>query len=269
VGGGTGFMLGALISATWVSPWLGGWRNVFFAYGAIAILVTLLWFLRSDKSNSLKLNSSHETLSFRQIFGSSFRNKNLWFIGFALLAYQGCVMGMQGYLPYHLQENGWNTASASGIAAVYNAMGTVGVIPLTMLSDRLGSRKICLQVSFVVAIVGVGILSVVQDWLVWIPVILVGLFSQMNSALFATMSIETSQTESSFSGTALGFVLGWGLIGRTFSPPIGNSLSGLNASLGWPFIFWSSLAVIGMVILFMVRESKKDKLRANNHTQLK
>jgi MFS family permease len=264
VGGGLGFMSGSLISATWISPWLGGWRNVLFAYGLLAILITLLWFFRSDTPGFSKSAIGPSSLPFKQIFVSSFRNKNLLFIGIALLMYQGCVMGMQGYLPFSLQENGWSTAAASGTVAAYNAMGTIGVVPLTMLSDRIGSRKICLLVSFLVAIVGIGVLAIVHDWRLWIPIILVGVFSQMNSALFATMGIEAGRKESTSSGTALGFVLGYGLIGRTFAPPVGNSLSGLNASFGWPFIFWSFLAVIGTLVLLFIKENIKGKLKPNN-----
>ncbi|MBU1049438.1 MFS transporter, partial [Candidatus Bipolaricaulota bacterium] len=34
-----GFMIGSLISATLLSPWLGSWRHVLFLYGGIAVLM--------------------------------------------------------------------------------------------------------------------------------------------------------------------------------------------------------------------------------------
>ena len=38
-----GFMMGSLISATFLSPWLGGWRQVMYFYGAIAGIMALPW----------------------------------------------------------------------------------------------------------------------------------------------------------------------------------------------------------------------------------
>ena len=39
MGMGVGFTLGAMISATVLSPILGNWRNVMFAYGILAIVI--------------------------------------------------------------------------------------------------------------------------------------------------------------------------------------------------------------------------------------
>lgn len=44
MGMGLGLMLGPLISATVMSPLLGGWRNVMFFYGGISAAVSILWF---------------------------------------------------------------------------------------------------------------------------------------------------------------------------------------------------------------------------------
>ncbi len=43
VGMALGFLLGSLLAATVFSPLLGGWRNVLFVYGAVAILFGIVW----------------------------------------------------------------------------------------------------------------------------------------------------------------------------------------------------------------------------------
>jgi MFS family permease len=40
-----GFMTGSMLSATVLSPWLGGWRQVLFFYAGVAVLMSLPWFL--------------------------------------------------------------------------------------------------------------------------------------------------------------------------------------------------------------------------------
>jgi MFS family permease len=45
MGIGFGLMLGPLISATVLSPWLGGWRNVMYFYGGISVVMGILWLI--------------------------------------------------------------------------------------------------------------------------------------------------------------------------------------------------------------------------------
>ena len=40
-----GFMTGSMISATVLSPWLGGWRHVLFFYGGVAAVMSVPWAL--------------------------------------------------------------------------------------------------------------------------------------------------------------------------------------------------------------------------------
>ena len=42
-GMGLGFTVGSLISATILSPLLGGWQNVLFLYGGISVIASFLW----------------------------------------------------------------------------------------------------------------------------------------------------------------------------------------------------------------------------------
>ena len=51
MGMGFGLMLGPMISATVLSPLLGGWRNVLFLYGAISAAVGILGFYSEENLN--------------------------------------------------------------------------------------------------------------------------------------------------------------------------------------------------------------------------
>ncbi len=254
-GGGLGLAVGSMISATLLSPWLGGWRNVIFLYGGLAILVSLLWLFKVKEVESIRPIDKLETTPLRQVFSYLLRLKALWLISLSMLVYQGCVMGMQGFLAYFLEDNGWDAVAASGALSAYYLIGGIAAIPLTILSDRFGSRKKFLLLSFISAIIGVGLLSVIHNGILWILVILVGIFFPMTSALFTTMCIETTQARSTYSGTAVGIMLAIASIGRTVAPPLGNSLAGIDTSFSWPFLFWAALAMAGVVILSFLRET--------------
>ena len=51
VGMALGFLLGALLAATFFSPVFGGWRNVLFMYGAVAILFSIFWWFSQEKED--------------------------------------------------------------------------------------------------------------------------------------------------------------------------------------------------------------------------
>ncbi len=257
-GGGFGMMLGSMISATLLSPLLGGWRNVFFLYGAISILLCFIWWFVIKEPESIKSFSSQTTVPFREAFKHLIRIKAIWFLGLALLLFQGCTMGMQGFLPYHLEEHGWNVVGAGGVLAVFNAAAILCVLPITLLSDRIGARKIFILLSFIFASIGVGLLSVVNNEAVWILIILAGSFSQVNAALSFALSVETTRFESNYSGTAIGLLLAMSLVGRTISPPIGNSLPYSQQGITWPFVFWAALAAAGALLLAFVKVTRKN-----------
>lgn len=255
IGGGIGLILGSMISATVVSPLVGGWRNVFLLYGGISVLTSLIWLLKVRNAWSIKASGPPHATSFLRALTHILQMKEFWLIGFALMAYQGCMVGTQGYLPYFLQGTGWSTVAAGGALAAFGGVGTIGVLPLSMLSDRLGSRKIILYVSFLFTTVGVGLISVVQGGTLWILVIMAGFFFQINAALLATMFIEKAPAGASYAGTALGLAFSMGLVGRALFPPLGNSLADISALIAWPFVFWAGLSAVGVIILGFIKET--------------
>jgi cyanate permease len=233
---------------------LGGWRNVLFLYGGIAILVSLIWWF-GVKEPAPDLSRKPEKNSFGRTFVYLLRLKSLWIVGLTMLAFQGCVRGMQGFLPYFLEDKGWTAVAASGALAVYNGAGALFVIPLTLMSDKIGSRKIPLTASFLVTIAGVALLSVVHNWLLWILVFVSGALFPLASALFTAVTIELKEVGPSYAGTGVGLMLAIAFIGRAFAPPIGNSLADISSDFGWPFIFWAALGLAGFVLLGFMKET--------------
>jgi len=253
MGMGLGLMLGPMISATILSPLLGGWRGVMYLYGAIAIIIGILWFLfgrEPDEADSTAGESIAEP--FRQALSRLIRIKALWLIGFTLLLRMGGIMGMTGYLPLYLREQGWSPASADGTLAVFYGVSTICVVPLSSLSDRLGSRKPILFTAVIVPLICLGLLPVVDGTLIWILLILAGIFMDGFMAITATMIIETEGVEPKDFGTAFGITLTISQVGGVIAPPLGNSFASLNPGL--PFIFWAALAAVALFTLAPIKE---------------
>lgn len=260
MGMGLGLMLGPMISATILSPLLGGWRNVMYLYGAISVVVGIFWFIfgREPKdTDSVEVNNA--AVPVREALSRLIRIKALWLIGLNLMFRTACIMGMTGYLPLYLREQGWATASADGTLAAFYAVSTLCVVPLALLSDRIGSRKVILLPALVVTLICLGILPVVEGVIIWVLMILSGVFMDAFMAIIITMLMETDGIGPEYSGTALGIIFTVAQIGSAVSPPLGNSLASVN--LGFPFIFWASLSIVSLFTLAFSKETGQRRIK--------
>jgi NNP family nitrate/nitrite transporter-like MFS transporter len=258
MGMAVGFTVGAMISATVLSPLLGGWRNVMFLYGAISVVISVLWLLTRSEPNQIEPSTdSASTVPLRQALSRVVRIRDVWLLGFILMGQSGCVQGMLGYLPLHLREIGWTGASADGALAAFHATSMVGVIPMALLSDRIGSRKAVLFAATLMTAVGVGLLSVANGATVWASVIIAGIVRDGFMAVLMTTIIEIDGVGAAYAGTAMGLVLTLSRLIAFLSPPIGNSLADTNLSL--PFVFWAALAAVALFCFYFTMERKQRK----------
>jgi MFS family permease len=257
-----GFMTGSMISATVLSPWLGGWRHVLFFYGGVAALLSVPWALtRAAPSESAPLPSEGAplpskggTISMRQALSHVVRLRNVWLLGVVLLGVGGCIQGTLGYLPLYLREIGWPPARADAALASFHAISLAAVFPLALLSDRLGSRKKLLVVAVLMFATGVGLLAVADGAIVWVAVLMAGAVRDGFMAIFMTMVTELDGVGARYAGTAMGLTLTLSQMGNLIAPPLGNSLASHDLRL--PFAFWAAMALVGFAVFHLVKEEK-------------
>lgn len=250
-----GFLIGSLISATLLSPWLGGWQNVFIFYGAIAVAFSIPWSLTRPAPRALPVAGEElAQKSLRQSIFDLAKLKNMWLLGFGVLAISGSIQGVLGYMPLYLRNIGWSATSADGAQATFHLVSMLCVVPLALWSDRLGSRKKVLMAAALLTIAGFALLSMPGGTSVWIAVILAGLVRDGFMAIFLAMIIETKGVGPAYAGTATGFSLIFIGIGNLIAPPLGNSFAEIAA--GAPFLFWAGLTALGLVCISLTTEPK-------------
>lgn len=256
MGMAVGFLAGSMFSATLLSPWLGGWRMVFYFYGAIAILLFIPWYLtRSLSGFSSRAVTEKGHTSLRQTVAYVGRIRDIWLFGLAMFGVGGGIQGMLGYLPLYLRGLGWPNASADGALAAFHTTSMLFVVPIALLSDRLGTRKKVLVMACVLFILGIGMLSVVSGPLVWLMVVIAGFARDGFMAVFLTLVIETEGVGAAYAGTATGMVMVFGGIGSVLAPPLGNSLAAIAP--GMPFILWAVLVLVGLGGVLAAREPRR------------
>lgn len=252
-----GFLLSTLLSATVLSPLLGGWRNVMFFYAVVCLALLVPWFF--SRLQPPKIGAVLADLPLGKSMAHILKLKNVWLLGLAMLGMGGCMQGMTGYLPLYLQGQGWSSASADGALSLLHASSMLCVLPLTMGSDRLKSRKGLLQVMFLLIIAGNALLSVANGWTVWSAVVLAGMVRDASMALVFTMAVEVEGVGVLYAGTATGFMVLNNNMGGFFASPVGNQLASVLPGL--PFAFWAGLAVVGFAGLALVKAPPRNPTR--------
>ncbi len=248
-----GFIIASLVSATYLSPWLGGWRNVLFLYGAVAAVLALPWcFMRLPPAIAGPGGSAP---SVGKTLQRLVRIKQLWLLGVVGFGISGSIQGALGYLPLYLRGAGWAPATADAALATFHTMSMIFVVPIALWSDRMGSRKKVLMAAALSITAGFGLLSVADGPLIWVAVGLAGMVRDGYMAVFMTMVIETKGVGPAFMGTAIGLVFIFSALGNLIAPPLGNMLAELAPSM--PFVFWSGLTAMGLVGLGLLGERDK------------
>jgi MFS family permease len=253
MGMGLGLMLGPAVSASIMSPLLGGWRKVMFLYGALSVAVAVLWFIFGKAPSHDNSPEQAVGTPVGKALPQLLRNKGVWLVGLVLLFRSAGINGMTGYLPIYLVGQGWSEASAGTTLAVFYAVSTSAVILISTLSDRIGSRKAILIPGLVVMTASLALLPVVSSPGVWLMMAVSGLFMDSFMSIVITMLVETEGVGFQHAGLALGIVFTIAPLGSAIAAPVGNSLARFGA--GVPFFFWSGLSVIALVAIFFTRET--------------
>jgi cyanate permease len=256
-GMGFGFTLGAMISATIMSPLLGGWQNVMFLYGGISVIIGLLWLFAVREPDQLGSAGPGGGVPLRQAISRVFPIKAIWLIGLTMLGYVGCIQGILGYLPLYLRQSGWTVASADGTLAAFNGVSTLGAIPLALLADRIGLRKVVLFPVLLITVVGVALLPLVGGAMVWVLMIMMGVARDGFMGVCLTMSTETKGVGVVYAGTAVGLTQTILNLGSFAAPPLGNSLEQVNAN--FPFFLWAAFGLLGLLAFCFVRETGRNR----------
>ncbi len=248
-----GFMISAFVSATTLSPLLGGWRGVLLLYGGVSILIAIPWYF-TRSFPTIPTSASAPQTSIRQNLIHVMRQPQIWMLGWVLFGLTGCVQGALGYLPLYLRGQGWTPEAADGASSLFHLASLIFVLPIAFGSVRFGSRRLILTAAMLLIAAGISLLSFAAGALVFVALIMAGFVRDGFMAVFLATVSDVDGIRPSQAGTALGVVLACSGLGNLLAPPIGNSLSSISAGL--PFLFWAGLALAGLIGLQAVKERK-------------
>lgn len=247
-----GAMTATMLSATIFSPLFGSWRWVMLLYGVPSVILGLLWFTTVRDPDKSELPDAMEIkVPFKEALSRVARMKEVWIIGLITLTNWGASTGFVGYLPLYLRNIGWTPTSADSAITVFSGVTSLGVIPMVLLSDKIGSRKAVVAISVASLALSLGLLPLVNTTGIWVLIIVCGFLRSGGAALFNVMIFEIKGVGSTYGGTATGLANTISMVGAFLAPPLGNSLADINQ--GYPFFFWSGLAIISLPLVFLIK----------------
>jgi MFS family permease len=249
---GIGSMIATMLSATVLAPWLGSWRWVMLFFGVPCVILGILWFTTREPDAVQQPETVAAKVPFKAAFSHVVRMKEVWLIGLMTMCLWGASMGLIGYLPYYLRGIGWTPTSADSVITVFSGVNTIGVFPMVLLSDKIGSRKIVIFISVVAVIVTLALIPLANTTGIWLLVIACGLLRSGGSALINVIIFEVEGVGGTYGGTATGLANTISMLGAFLAPPIGNSLA-TEANPGYPFYFWSALAAASLPLIFFIK----------------
>ncbi|MAT41833.1 MAG: hypothetical protein CL609_05790 [Anaerolineaceae bacterium] len=249
-----GFLMGSFLSASVLSPLIGGWRNVLILYGALSALLSIPWMMIKTIPDGLSQSSTNQASSIIIKIKHVARKKNIWLIALVYFGVGGGVQGILGYLPLHLRSIGWAPLTADSALSAFHFTSLIFILPIAFWSDRFGARKRMLLVTGLMSAIGALVISISTGGFIWAGIFLAGMVRDGFMTILLTMIVESEGIGHQYVGTATGFVLAIGGISSFLAPPIGNSLESLWS--GAPFLFWSILSFAGVFCLRFVVTKK-------------
>jgi MFS family permease len=249
-----GQMIGSMFSATLLSPWLGGWRDVMFFYSIPCIIIGILWALtkipvRTDQTEKA---GSGKGEGFREVLLHVLRIRGVWIVAIVFMGQMGALSASNGYLPTYLREIGWSIAASDGALTLTLGFACVATIPLVLLSNKLRAPRLFLIAGVIVSGIGFISLFFLKGMEIWAVLAITGLVRAVPVVILNTILIETEGIGSKYAGTAFGVVTGAGMLAAFILPPVGNSFASID--LAMPFVFWGFISLASLSALLFLRK---------------
>jgi CP family cyanate transporter-like MFS transporter len=208
----TGIQLGSFLAAIAAVPiaeiWFG-WRGALGVFGVAAAAGALVWLRFSPREHG-------SVVDVTGIPRLPLRSPTVWL----LVAMFACVSvnyyGLGAWLPDAYQERGWSEGHAGLLIAIFNLATVPAGVVVTLLGDRVGSRRTYMLLAAVALTTGtVLLIEVPSGAYAWACI--GGFGNGMMFPLMMTMPLDVARRATDVSAVA-GMMLGFGYSIAAVSP---------------------------------------------------
>lgn len=219
--------LAMMISRSYLSPLLGGWRSVLWLFGCLCIALGLIWLFFMDEKKFPRMEGhgghSHR-IKFREGVPRLVRIKDQWLLMAVQFGIVSAFVGLVGFLPQSLIGRGMSEGEAHKVASFLLWGSMTGKILVPAISDRIGRRKIFILGSGFIGSIGCYLLG----WTLGAPLIIAAFmagFAQGGGVtLSLVMPLEIKTIGPILAGTSVGLGLAFGNLGAFLAPVLAGKI---------------------------------------------
>jgi AAHS family benzoate transporter-like MFS transporter len=172
--------------------------------------------------------------------------------------------GLNTWLPQIMREAGYPLTSALASLMVLSCGAIVGIMTLSIFSDRFGPRPVVCW-SFGVAVLSLFILSLSPPT----PVFYAALFLAgigANGTTVVLYGYTAALFPGNTRGTVLGLGMGIGRIGAILGPQVGGFVLAMGAPVQWNFYAFMIPAALGPLLILLVPKVAPSRALLGKHT---
>ena len=245
------------LSASVLSPALGGWRMTAVVYGVLSGVMAVCWALiyRDDPDGLAQQEQSttEDSAQASGTFSQVIKNRNILRLS---LFYAFCIAALftiLSLLPRVFENRGLDqpgtlAALMTGTMVAFNILGG-------MISDRVG-RKPVLVASAIIFGLSIPALLALSGLPLIITLIIAGAAAGPIIPVATAMPVEMPEIGPRLAGTALGILFMIGNLGGFFGPLAAGKMIDMSGSPWSGFLFAALLAVLAPLMLFKLRETR-------------
>ncbi len=284
----TGFTIGGCIvaiAAMFVIPTLG-WHAMFLVGGALGIVVLAIAVKSLPESIEFleRTGRTEKAMAMRDRYGLDTRTPasapapdavvvdrnhalkvmtspryRAATVLFPVICFCGLLVAyaMNTWIPQMLRASGYDLGSPLSFLLAFNLGSGIGMVVLSGLADRIGSRPV-IAAGFLTGAAAVSLLTLAPaQAIVFTLVLLIGFCSASQTAVSGFVGVYYPSTAR---GTALGLSLGLGRLGGVCGPIIAGIIVGSSLGTDWAYYLFAVIGVLAAVLVVLVpRRGERDE----------
>lgn len=237
-----------------VLPLMKSWRGTFYFWGAIAGVITIVWWILVREPASFREKRTGSSQFSMTTLIAVLKNKNIWLVAlYFAFAANITFYVITGWFPTFFIEKGISEVNAGLLTSLTTIGGIPAVFLVPFASDRTGLRKPYLWISCLIAVlafVGIIYTSYTLD-----IILMLILGATLTATYVMPLFLPLELVKPEYAGTASGVVISIGYIGGAMGPLIAGYLKDTTGTLVSSIIMLAVLTFISIIIVFFIPET--------------
>jgi cyanate permease len=261
-GSAVGSMAALALTHSLALPVLGNWRNVFLGYGALGIVVTLVWFLLGRRPPPTDDRNPNEPLKGgrrREAVLKLLRYRNIWIIVWIGVAAFLTNHALKNWLPRVLELKGLSPVGAGFATSLMALSGILGSLIIPRISYRMRSRRMLIAIILFVSGASILLIGIGGSVALWVGLLCTGFLMRAITPLLLLTLMEMSEVGSEHMGAVGGLYFSMGEVGGFLGPFMMGYIKDLTGSFLFGIYALTFITEAAIIALSLMKSDVKKR----------